>query len=334
LISLPPRSRRYRPAGFLFLGLLFLMSTQAPVAQAAEKEQVISLKEHLSLGIKTELLLGSHTSYEFGNPFPPYQSPLSRLTFPLDAWWAGAEVRFSFPRFSLGVEGLTNLSKDAGGLMEDSDWDDEAQPRLKTIYSESQCRLDQSYLVNTDIDLKVSDWLGLPTWFDLRPVTGFRWQIFNLVTHDGTQYDLVGGDPPLPLPGDGIRFSQTYRQYFLGLRSNLDLGKLVRLNHLTMLLQLDWAYAEGQNQDHHLLRKGERFTYEDTTGQAWHGAVGLQADLLKHLSLVLKADFLRIMTTGSHRLVNAPLDLDATWSYGVKVWSDQNRLSLVLQYNF
>ena len=171
--------------------LLSIFLAAVPPAFSQE-DRTIKISDHLSFGFKTERMIASQTSYEFGNPFPPYQAPLSRLEFPLDSWWAGATVRASFPRFSMGAEVLTNIASDLDGHMKDSDWTDDPQPDTKTIYGVTKCRLEQSYMVRTDIDLKVSDWLGLPEWFDLRPVAGFRYQQFNLMAHDGTQWDLTG----------------------------------------------------------------------------------------------------------------------------------------------
>ena len=82
------------------------------------------------------------------------------------------------------------------------------------------------------------------------------------------------------------------------------------------------------------MREGQRYTYEDTNGYAWHGSIGLRAGLAERLSLAAEADFLTVSTTGSHRLVNPAHDLDVSWSNGVKVWSHQNRVSLLLQYRF
>jgi outer membrane protease len=326
------RQKTYSVLGLFVLVFFFHMTASPLRAWAFEKTSTVPVGEHLSLGIIAEYYFSSHTSYEFGNPFPPYQNPLSRLEFPLDSWWAGAKLRAGFPRFSLGLKALTNLSPEAYGRMRDSDWDDDNNPNRKTIYSESSSRLDPSYFVEIDLDMKVSDWLHWPSRLDLRPVIGFRWQQFNIVTHDGSQ--LTVGEPPAPLPGDTLRFEQTYRQIFLGLRGDLDLGKWAWLTRLTTLFQVDWAYVEGHNQDHHLLRQGARYTYDDTTGQAWHGAIGLKAGLSRHLALTLKTDFVRIVTTGTHRLVNAPLGIDLKWSNGVNVWSDQNSISLNLDYTF
>jgi len=312
---------------------LFLPAANRPLF-AAEKETSTQLTPHLTLTLKTKRLFNSHTSYEFGNPFPPYQTPLSRLEFPLDSWWGGAEIRASFPRFSIGVEALRNISEEAVGTMRDSDWDDDVNPGLKTIYSESKCRMDPSYMVRADMDLEVADFLGLPQWFSLRPVTGFRWHDFNLVSHDGVQTDLTGQTGPLSLPGDGIRFSQTYWHYFFGLRSNIDIGRFVDVTGLNLMLQADWAYVEGHNKDHHLLRDGNRFTYEDTDGQAWHVFIEVKKSLYKTLFLNIGADYLRIDTSGSHRFVNNTFDIDTSWSHGVKVWSEQASVSLALEYRF
>jgi hypothetical protein len=326
------RKKIYTVLGLSVLVFLFQMTASPLRAGALEKTSAVPLGAHLSLGVIAQYYFSSHTSYEFGNPLPPFQNPLSRLEFPLDSWWAGVELKASFPRFSVGLKALTNLSQEAYGRMRDSDWDDENNPKLKTIYSESSSHLDPSYFVEIDMDMKVSDWVPLPSRLDLRPVIGFRWQQFNLVTHDGTQ--LTVGEPPVPLPGDTLRFEQTYKQVFIGLRGDLDLGKWAWLTRLTTLFQIDWAYVEGHNQDHHLLRQGARYTYDDTYGYAWHGAIGLKAGLSPRLALTLKTDFVRIVTTGTQRLVNAPVGIDLKWSNGVNVWSDQNSISLMLDYTF
>ena len=62
-----------------------------------------------------------------------------------------------------------------------------------------------------------------------------------------------------------------------------------------MLLQFDWAYVEGSNVDHHLLREGNRFTYEAHPGDGGTAA-GLKAGLTKNLSLTMQADFLSLST--------------------------------------
>ncbi|MDA8126534.1 MAG: hypothetical protein M0009_15280 [Deltaproteobacteria bacterium] len=316
-------SRRQR----LWLPALLLLLALFPTPGTAEENP-------WSAELQVKRYFGSHTSYEFGNPYPPYQAPLSRLEFPLNTWWVGGEFRRRFSRISLGVEILRNGSKESDGSFKDSDWDDDGRPDVKTIYSESQCRLEPSYMVRGDADLKVADWLGLPVWLDLRPVIGIRWQQVELVAHNGVQTYPADPFPPDPLPGDAIRFQQTYWQYFLGIRSAYELGRHLRIPGLTLFGQLDWAYVEGDNSDRHLLRAGNRWTYEKTSGDGWHASLGLKAALARNISVGLEADYLRIRTQGSHRWVHDVINADMTWDHGVKVWSDQTSLTTRLEYRF
>ena len=291
-----------------------------------------------SIDLQVKHYFNSHTSFEFGNPFSPYQAPLSRLEFPINTLWVGAEARRSFfSRFSLGVSVFTNIPGDSGGVFKDSDWDDDNNPGVKTIYSESKCRMESSYDISGDIDLKVSDWIGLPYWLDIRPLIGVRWQRFNLMTHDGVQSYPAPGDnrPSEALPGNGIHFEQTYWHYFLGIRSAYDIGKHIKdPSRLQLLMQLDWAYVEGNNKDHHLLRSGNRFTYENTRGDAWHALLGLKIGLTESLNWNIAMDYLRIQTTGSHRLVNDLFNVDFSFDNGVKVWSEQTSFTMNLEYMF
>lgn len=282
-------------------------------------------------------LLRSHSSYEFGNPLDPYQAPLSRLEFPLDSWWGGVALRREFfRRFSLGVEAYRNLTRETEGTMKDSDWEDDSQPQVLSIYSESNSRLEPSYMVSADADLKVADWLGLPDWLDLRPVAGVRWQRLTFVTHDGTQYERNsgGGWDERALPRDSIRFEQKYWQPFLGLRAAFRLGNPLGAGPLVLRLQLDRAWVKAKNEDHHLLHPGYRLTQETTTGEAWHGSVGLDVALTPRLAATAVFDYLRIRTEGTHRLLNSTFDTDFSFERGVKVWSEQKGITLGVVYRF
>jgi hypothetical protein len=319
----------------VFFCLAFFLALPGidPVVNASEKEETVRLTRYLSLGVKVKRLDNSHTSYEFGDLFPPYVAPLSRLEFPLDSWWTGGELRASFPRFSMGIEVLTNARGDAGGRMYDSDWDNN-DPDLMTTFSASRCRMEQGYMASADVDMEVSDWLNLPQWFSLRPVVGMRYQYFRLVAHNGIQYDLTGVTPYDLLPSNSIRFKQTYWQYFIGVRSGIDAGRYIGIQDLKLTTQFDVAYVEAANEDKHLLRLGNRFTYEDTFGHAWHASIGLKKGLSKNLFLGVDFDYLCISTAGSHRFLNRPLGFDESWGNGVKVWSEQKSISLSLEYRF
>ena len=313
-----------------------LLAALISPASAAETEDRKTSVQPWTASLQTKFFFKSHTSYEFGNPFPPYQAPLSRLEFPLNSWWAGASLRREFTRFSLGLEAFRNVSSEAKDDMMDSDWDDDTQPDGLTIYSESSCRIEPSYIVRGDVDLKISDWIGLPKWFDLRPAAGVTWQRFSLVTHDGVQSYPAPGDtkPPEPLPGDGIRFEQTYWQFFVGVKAGFDLGKPFHLSGLKLQTQVDWAYVDAANEDYHLLRMGKRITNEKTAGDAWHALINLKIGLTQNLNANIGAEYLRIKTTGSHRLVHETFGMDLTFENGVKVWSRQISTTMGLEYSF
>ena len=321
--------------GILIVSLLVLLGSFISAPASALEAQEKDVAGPWSASLRTKYFFRSHTSYEFGNPFPPYQAPLSRLEFPLNSWWAGASLRREFSRFSAGVEVFRNLSGEVEGKMMDSDWDDDEHPALKTIYSESSCRMEPSYIVSGDVDLKISDWLGLPRWLDLRPAAGLTWQRFSLVTHDGVQYELTpGGMQPILLPGDGIRFEQNYWQFFVGFKTVFDLGKPFHLSGLKIETQVDWSYVTANNKDHHLLREGNRITEENTTGDAWHALVNLKIGLAQNLNANIGAEYRSISTTGSHRLVNHTFGIDFAFNHGVKVWSEQTSINMGLEYSF
>ncbi|MFZ5586762.1 MAG: omptin family outer membrane protease [Thermodesulfobacteriota bacterium] len=291
-------------------------------------------------------LFRSHTSYQFGNPFERQINPLSRLEFPLDSWWGGLRLGAWGPRFGLELELLAALpGQDDLGAMRDSDWENAENPQVKTVYSESKTRLRDSLNLDAKAAVSLREALPLPAWLDLRPLVGLRWQRFNFVTHDGWQRQLES-DPAapageswsyMPLPGDGISFRQEYLHAYAGLLLTADLARLGLGRPgqgWRASLQGDLAQVWGQNRDHHLLRPGLRVTQERTQGYAWHTAMSLRAPLWSWGSLSLTGDYLFIRTTGDHNLSSTEPEIDLTFDYGVKVWSQQMGLSLALEIPF
>lgn len=320
----------------IFILMALLLTAGAYPAMAAARDEKSSVPEKKwSAELQVKRYFGSHTSYEFGTPVAPPAgwAPLSRLEFPMNTWWVGGDVRRSFSRFSAGAEVLAALPMESDLSFKDSDWDDAAQTNVRTIYSEAQCRVEPSYMARGDVDLKIADWVGLPVWFDLRPVAGFRWQRLEFEAHNAVQTLPL---PPNHFSGNVIRFRQTYWQYFLGIRTAYDLGRHVRVPRLKLLGQLDWAYVDGENSDDHLLRGdgGNRMTYEKTRGDVWHASFGLKAGLTENVSAGLEFEYFRIRTEGTHQWVHDVYDINQTWENGVKVWSDQYSLMMNLEYRF
>jgi len=119
----------------------------------------------------------------------PYQSPLSRLEFPINSVWGGLEGRGDFSLFSAGVEFLTSVADQETADFRGRDWDDSEFPRRLTNYGDTDTRLFPSYQLRADIDMPVAALRRLPDRFDLRLVAAFRWQQLNLTPHEGGQFD-------------------------------------------------------------------------------------------------------------------------------------------------
>ncbi|MBI4799343.1 MAG: omptin family outer membrane protease [Desulfarculus sp.] len=325
------------------LGLSFLaLSLWDLPALAAPTEPLLAEAppEGFYVSPKLRRLLGSHTSYQFGDPLERKNNPLSRLEFPLDSWWGGLEVGYAHPRYSWRLEALTNISRDVdGGRMKDSDWDDSSRPGVKTIYSESWCRLKPSLTLDASLDYSLRPHVALPRGLDLRPLIGLRYQRYTFETYDGVQTTLTEQDAwgaGVALGGEGIWFRQEYVHTYLGLRLGygLDLPQAWGWGRRAeFFLQGDWAYVKGDNRDHHLLRQGDRITQEHTTGDAWHAALGLRLPLGDAAFLNLTGDYMRIRTTGTHTLYNSAMGISEPFSfdYGVEAWSDQYSLTLALE---
>jgi hypothetical protein len=286
---------------------------------------------------KVKRLFNSHTSYEFGNPTAPYQEPLSRLEFGLDSWWGGVEISRRTPMWSVSFEFLRNVTNTVDGQLADSDWTDATNTSLRTIYSESDLKMDASYMINASADLSVAKWLGLPKFLDLRPVGGVRYQYFDVTANNLTQWETLsdGSIDTYTYAGDVIAFDQTYWQFFIGLRFSWELMPSTYPG-LMLKTQLDWAYVDAENRDHHLIREGIRITEDSTDGHAWHGMLGLVAPIASNFSLELQAEYLEIDTSGSHHWFNEDPAYaeDYTWDNGVNVWSRQVSMMLALRYCF
>ena len=277
------------------------------------------------LGVKK--FLNSFTSYQFPNPFPPQQDPLSRLEFPIDQWFLGLKSQYRGSWWSVIGQGWINVSRDSAHKMQDSDWDDESDPSQKTIFSESQCRL------NRGIILDVATALGnpVPRFLNLRPLVGLRYQYFFFTTHDGYQTTLSGVS--LDLPGDGIEFKQWYYHIYFGgsfytfLNLGIPWGPLSRPR---LDLQFDYALVRGTNEDLHLLREGKRVTEQITNGHCWHLFTGLSFVSSNRFNTRIEVDLKRVLTHGGHLLTNSLFDINFSFD-GSRVWSDQLSVSAVFE---
>jgi len=303
-------------------------------AQAAEKEAVVETVQNWEFKLDSKYFFASQTTYEFGAPESNDGKPLSRLEFPINNLWMGAELRRNFSRYSVGVRAISSVMRNTRGRMKDSDWEDSDNREIRTTFSTSSNRMEYGLIAGGDIDFKISDRLNLPPSLDVRPLIGFQWQRLAFMTHDGTQYNYW--PPPeidTHLPGNTLQFRQDYWQYILGLRGSWDMGRSLKLRGLKLLAEVNGSYVTGFNKDHHLLR-GDRFSFDTTSGWGAYVSLGAQAQLTKNTALETGIDYQAIRTIGKHHLVDKSADIDETWSDAVKAWSDQIGIKLNFIYKF
>jgi hypothetical protein len=300
---------------------------QAP-SVTAEQRYHGSPTYNWSLGFKK--FFNSYTSYQFPNPFPPHQDPLSRLEFPIDQWFVKGGVDYKAPHWSLVFDAAINISGESALNMQDSDWEDDTDPFQKTIFSESDCRLDKGILIDSKL-------LFYPPYFRtnlLKASLGYRYQEFHFTTHDGDQQTITGH--VTPLPGDGIEFMQKFFHIYFGGELNFNIHRIFRRrlpSPIKTTIRGDYAIVDALNEDLHLLRLGERITREDTLGHCWRIGLTTAITMNRGFSLELDADFKRIVTHGDHKLMNAPLGVYFRFN-GSEVWSDQLNISMNGKFRF
>ena len=239
---------------------------------AFDAVDVVNCSPRLSQSMGIRKFINSFTSYQFVNPFPPFQDPLSRLEFPIDQWFLGVTAKYEARSWSAQAQGWVNLNRESGLKMQDSDWDDDANPSQKTIFSESASKLNRGFLFDTSLAVSIP-WRRLN---NVRPVLGYRYQYFSFTTHDGSQA-VLGGDV-IDLPGDGIDFKQVFNHLYFGgvFNASLELASILNnFPRMDLECQLDYALLSAKNEDFHLLRKGDRVTAESTVGHCWHCSISI-----------------------------------------------------------
>jgi hypothetical protein len=284
------------------------------IAGLSEPEPVTTPRHVPTIGVKK--FINSFTSYQFPNPFPPGQDPLSRLEFPIDQWFLGLQHDYLSQSWSLSLQFWVNVNRESKLKMQDSDWDDDMLPFQKTIFSESQCRMNRGLVFDAGVATAIVDRVRF-----VRAVMGWRYQNFFFTTHDG--YQAVFGDGVVPLPGDGIEFSQTFYQAYFGAKLQGEWNPPLMRGFLPRALigvQADYAIVTARNEDLHLLRAGYRITTENTIGHCWHLCAGLSLLSGGSFNARFEVDFKRLITHGDHRLSNIAVNFSFS---GARVWSDQ-----------
>jgi len=295
-------------------------------------------------GLGVQYFLMSHTSYQFANSGPSFQNPLSKLQFPLNTWWLESELRRTCPRWSIGVRAGVSVAKNVDGRFKDSDWLNPANGSMLTTYSESAMRSENSYLIRADADVNISDWLGLPPSFEIRPLFAFEFQRLNLMAHDGVQWEVGSYDVDgsgirddyasvQALAGNTIHFRQDYYMYQIGVRGVYDgfnIGKYIKIK---VKGEADWGPVIGYNEDNHLLR--DLLGYIRSSGNSLYFSTGLEMVFAKTITAGISMDYQYIRTTGIlHDRDLGHGGVEAWNDESVKVWSDQTSITARVSYAF
>lgn len=291
--------------------------------------------EYWTLDFQCRTICSSNTSYEFGMPATPPEipvgwAPLSQLNFSLNSCWYGLKLAKETPKWGIQFEWLMAGEYIDGGLT-DFDWVPPNSDGSFTHLGILRERFNDGQMLDFEFKYQVFDHpLGLPV--EVLPLIGFRWQRFDITAYDGAQLKFENQwlDPVWVNDGDAITFNQQYYIGYLGaqLRGRLELPGLCPI---VWTVQGDWGYTEAYAIDHHLVRAGDRYTMDRTHGSSWHTALTVEALVTSRIGLGVQADYLQINTTGTHRLVNEPANVDETWSDGVSVSSCQTWVTAFLR---
>jgi hypothetical protein len=253
---------------------------------------------------------------------------LSRLAFSLDSNWHGLRLGLDRPAWEVHAEWLTPVQDTVDGALLDYDWQPPNPDSSFTDLGTMRERWINGQMLGIELDVQLLDGLfGQP--IEVWPLGGFRWQHFHLMCYDLVQVkeDNVWMADPYTYSGDVIDFKQDYYSPYIGveLRTVLSFWSFL---HAQLTLAFDGGYVAARNTDRHLLREGDRYTFDRTSGTAGHIAFTTEFLIGSHFSLGLELDHLEMRTSGTHRLLNEPLGIDETWDHGVRVWSDQTWLTL------
>jgi hypothetical protein len=205
-------------------------------------------------------------------------------------------------------------------------------------------RLENSSMFRGDVDVNISDWLRLPPGLEMRPLFAFEFQRFNLMAHDGVQWEignytqnlaaksLDGYMSAMALSGNSIHFRQDYYMYQIGLRGSYDGFKIGKYIAIKLTGEADWGPVLGYDKDDHLLRG--LFGYINSSGNSFYFSTGLDMVFAKTITAGISMDYLNIRTFGSMHDVSKSQGIDQWNDYGVKAWSDQTSLKAHVSYAF
>jgi outer membrane protease len=306
------------------VAVLFLISL---TAFSAQEKPAASKAVTWDLWGGVERMSGNVT-YQIGDEGVYF--PLSELKWPVDVTFGSVGGSARFGKWEACGVFSKNLENDAG-TMEDSDWEDDRNPDLKTTYSES----------DTDFDGYTSDG-SIRYWLMETPMTDLKGAVVSLGTGLGYLYQHFSWDaknldqwyPQNPeyghdiVPGTVGSYESTLNMPYIEAA-----GKLA-FKGLTMAGTLGFApYAQVKDEDDHKLRYIRADT--DADGTAFKASLQTRYNFADHLFIMAQVNYLSFDVDGTEKdnTYAGPFEGES-WSIDHTIKSDQTSALLAAGIDF
>ena len=270
--------------------------------------------------------MGGHVTYQIGEG----DYTLSELKWPVDVTFGSIGGRAAAGPWEACAVFRKNLDSNAG-TMEDSDWEDEWNPDLKTTYSESDTDFD-----GYTMDGAVRYWImnspirDLPdTVASLAAGVGFLHQHFSWDAKDVDQWYPQNPDVPHDIvPGIVGSYETTLNMPYLEVAGRIAHRKLVAKGTIGFA-----PYATVDDEDDHKLRAIRATT--DADGTALKANLEVRYNLANNLFVMAEFNYLNFDTDGTEEdYVYAGPDEGDRWTIDHGIQSDQTSVLLAAGIHF
>ena len=256
--------------------------------------------------------------------------PLSELQFPIDSYMVrlGANHRFA-DRWELrGHLGLT--PNQHSGLLKDSDWTWESSPRVKTDYSESDCRVS-----GWEIDLGGRYWfsplsLGGASELTFGLGLGMTYQNFRWDAREGTQTSLLDDGRSVSVHWNEPVISYAVDAYMPYLEA---LAAWQRGGFRFQAAAGLSPWLRIRDEDFHVLR--DKYNASRSDGWGWRLSAEGRYDFTSHWHAAFSAETLWLRAEGAqHQSFHSGAYEGLNSEIDETIYSRQTRLLLSTGYRF
>ncbi len=316
---------------FVIIALLTVSTSQAQFFPALPNlmngDSIVGpCKSYGAFGLRK--YINSFTSYQFPGAPPSIFDPVSRLEWPWEQLFYVARLGGGCGCVQINLELAGTLDTFTNLKAQDSDWIYLADTDQKSIFSQGQAK-PRGWTLDTSLSCAV------PGMRFVRAIGGFRAQNWGFTYTDVTQSVAFSPFGPVLGPttfggGPGIEFTEAYKIWYGGgiIILPFDLGFLSsRLSSYQLFIsgQGDYGYTTGKNFDFHIRRvPAPRYTWEDTSGGAWHVNLTLGCRANNRVAFTAEGDLIGIRTRGKHNWTQP--GTNRNWD-GAQVWSEQKYLT-------